>query len=107
MKLHIITIGEPKLTYAKESWKEYWGRLQHYHQLRVTHIADKNNDAQHILAATEGSYRVGLVITGKQLSSAELAKFLEKRALESREVSFIIGGPDGLLKEVCGHLDYL
>lgn len=106
MKLHIITIGEPKLDYAKKGWEEYWRRLGHYHSLRATHIPDKHNDTEHILAAAEGSYKVGLVIKSKEFSSPELANFLEKRALEGREVSFIIGGPDGLPAEVIDAMDY-
>lgn len=106
MKIQLITIGQPKLTYAKQGWAEYLSRLQHYHQLRVTHISDKQNDAAHILAAARGSYLVGLVIGGQQFSSHSLATFLEKRALEGREVSFIIGGPDGLPEEVVQQLDW-
>lgn len=96
MKLHIITVGTPKLDYAKRGWAEYFDRLKHYHQVQVTHIADKHNNAEHILAATHKSYLVALVIEGKQFSSPELSRFLEARALEGREVSFVIGGPDGL-----------
>lgn len=106
MKLHLITIGQPKLDYAKSGFAEYIQRLRHYHQVEVTHIADKNNDANHLLAAAGNSYKVGLVIPGKELSSPELATFLEKRALETREVSFIIGGPNGLPSEVIEKLDY-
>ena len=105
MKLHIITIGQPKLSYAKEGWAEYWKRLEHYHQLRVTHIADKNNDAKHIMEAAENNYKVGLVIEGEQFSSHQLASFLEKRALDNKEVSFIIGGPDGLPAALHEELD--
>ncbi len=100
MKLHLITIGQPKLPYAKSGWQEYWQRLGHYHSLRVTHIPDKHNDATHILEAAQGSYIVTLDLAGQQFTSMELAKFIEKRALESREVSLIIGGPEGLPKEI-------
>ncbi len=100
MKLHIVTIGKPKLDYAKKGWAEYLKRLKKQHDVRVTHIADKKNDAKTILAATEGSYRVGLVINAPQMSSMTLADFLQKRSMEGREVSFIIGGPDGLPNEV-------
>jgi 23S rRNA (pseudouridine1915-N3)-methyltransferase len=106
MKLHIITIGQPKLRYAKQGWEEYWQRLKHYHQLKATHIADKQNDAEHILKAAGNSYKVALVIEGEQLSSPQLAEFLEKRAPEGREVSFIIGGPDGLPQEVIDQADF-
>ena len=106
MKIHVITIGEPKLSYAKLGWQEYRDRLKHYHQLRTTHVADKHNDAAHILEAAGSSYKVALVIEGKQFSSSDLAAFLEKRALAGREVSFIIGGPDGLPPEVIEKSDY-
>lgn len=106
MKLHVITVGQPKLGYAQDGWKEYWNRLKHYHQLRVSHIADKNNDNDHILAAAGKSYKVALVIEGQQLSSPELSQFLDKRALEGTEVSFIIGGPDGLPQEVVEKSDF-
>lgn len=106
MKIHIIAVGSPKLEYAKQGWEEYFNRLRHYHQLSATHIPDKKNDAKSILEAAGNSYKVGLVIKGQQLSSPELADFLDKRALESREVSFIIGGPDGLPHEVIDQTDY-
>src|SRR3712207_2551708 len=106
MKLHVITVGQPKLDYAKQGWEEYWKRLKHYHNLRATRIDDKQNDAEHILKAAAKTYKVALVIKGEPLSSEELAEFLEKRSLEGRDVSFIIGGPEGLPKEVLHQVDY-
>jgi 23S rRNA (pseudouridine1915-N3)-methyltransferase len=106
MKLHIITVGEPKLPYAKAGWQEYLGRLQHYHNVRVTHIADRHNDAEHLLQTAGSAYKVALVIEGKQLSSPELANFLDKRAQDSGELCLLIGGPDGLPPEVIAASDY-
>ncbi|HEX7633454.1 MAG TPA: 23S rRNA (pseudouridine(1915)-N(3))-methyltransferase RlmH [Candidatus Saccharimonadales bacterium] len=106
MKIHIITVGTPKLQYAKDGWQEYWQRLKHYHQIRVTHISDKHNDAEHILEAAGQSYKVGLVIDGVQFSSPELAKFLDKHAQGGREVTFIIGGPEGLPEEVIEKVNF-
>lgn len=106
MKIHIITVGAPKLGYAKQGWEEYFDRLKHYHQVRVTHIPDKKNDAASILETAGSSYKIGLAIEGQQLNSRELAEFIDKRALEGREVSFIIGGPDGLLPAVIEQADF-
>jgi len=101
MKLHIVTVGKPKLAYAEAGWDEYLKRLQRYHDVRVTHLADKYaNDAAHILKTAEPSHIIVLEITGREFSSPALAAFLETRALDGREVSFIIGGPDGLPPEV-------
>lgn len=106
MKIHIITVGSPKLSYAKQGWDEYWNRLKHFHDIRVTHIADKNNDASHILAASGNSFKIALVIDGAQFDSSELASFLEEKALDGRGLSFIIGGQDGLPMEVIEKSDY-
>jgi len=97
MKIHIITVGEPKLPYAKAGWNEYIQRLQHYHTLRVTHIPDKwAYDSTYLRQTAGNAYTVALVIDGKQFSSPELADFLDKRALDGREICFMIGGPEGL-----------
>jgi 23S rRNA (pseudouridine1915-N3)-methyltransferase len=106
MKLHIITVGQPKLEYARSGWEEYWQRLGRYHQLRLTHIPDRHNDAEHLLAAARDSYAVVLAIEGRELSSPALAQFLDERAIAAREVSFIIGGPDGLPPAVLQAADY-
>jgi 23S rRNA (pseudouridine1915-N3)-methyltransferase len=107
MKLHIITIGEPKLSYAKQGWEEYYKRLQHYHQLRVTHVPNKKAyQGEFLLRTTGNGYKVALAIEGQQLSSLELASFLDKRALEAREVCFLIGGPEGLPAEVIAAADF-
>lgn len=106
MKIHLVTIGQPKLSFAKEGWKEYWKRLQHYHQMKVTHIQDKNNDAQHLLAAAGKAYKVALCIEARQFSSTQLATFLNQRALEGKEVCFLIGGPEGLPPEVIDNSDF-
>jgi len=108
MKIHIVTIGEPKLAYAKAGWKEYTARLRHYHTIKLTHINDKNNDDAHVLeAARSGSnpYTVALTIDGPQLSSQLLAKFMDDKTNQARELCLIIGGPDGLSEAVINQAD--
>jgi 23S rRNA (pseudouridine1915-N3)-methyltransferase len=101
MRMHVVTIGQPKLAYARVGWEEYLTRLQRHHQVRVTHVPDKYAyDATRILQACGEAYIVALVIGGNQYNSPELADFLEKRALDGREVCFVIGGPEGLPEQV-------
>lgn len=107
MKLHIVTIGKPRLAYAVAGWDEYWQRLKHFHTVRSTHIADKHNDASHIRQAIGSAHAVALVIDGPQLSSPELAAVLEQRALDGRELAFVIGGPEGLPDETIQEADTL
>lgn len=108
MKLHIITVGKPKLLYAKAGWEEYLGRLQRLHTVRVTQLADKfAYDVIKLQEAQSGSYKVVLEITGEQFSSESLAGQLEKLELMSKEVSFTIGGPEGLPQDVRDQADLL
>lgn len=101
MKLHIVTVGKPKLQYAKLGFEDYTTRLQRLHTVRLTHLADKHaEDTAKFQEAVAGTYVVVLEITGKDLDTHTLAAFLQARELESREVSFVIGGPDGLPQAV-------
>jgi 23S rRNA (pseudouridine1915-N3)-methyltransferase len=107
MKLQLVTVGKPKLHYAHQGWNEYMLRLLKFHKVEVKHLSDKYAyDAAKILEASEGTYRVAMVIEGKTMDSRALARFLRKRELEAREVSFLIGGPEGLPQEVIDAADY-
>ena len=106
MKLHIVTVGEPKLAYATQGWAEYLKRLGRFHQVRTTHIADKHAySTEHLLAAAGNAYKIALVIEGQQFSSPQLAQLLEKHSMNGRELCFIIGGPEGLPIEVIRQAD--
>ncbi|HEY8999285.1 MAG TPA: 23S rRNA (pseudouridine(1915)-N(3))-methyltransferase RlmH [Candidatus Saccharimonadales bacterium] len=97
MKLHIITIGAPKLAYAKAGWDEYLPRLGRFHSVRTTQLNDKfADDGTKILEAAGKAFIVALAINGEEFSSPRLANFLEQRAMEGKELCFIIGGPNGL-----------
>jgi 23S rRNA (pseudouridine1915-N3)-methyltransferase len=107
MRLHIITVGEPKLAYARAGWDEYLKRLGYYHTVRVTHVADKwAYDSAHLLQTAGTAYKIALVIEGDQLSSPDLAAFLEKRSLDGRETCLLVGGPEGLPAEVIRQADF-
>lgn len=107
MKLHLVTVGKPRLAYAKLGWGEYLSRLRRYHDVRVTQLADKyaNNSAK-LLTTAGNSYKVGLIIGGQVFSSQGLANFLQQRALEGRELCFLVGGPDGLPADVQAAMDF-
>lgn len=107
MKLGIVTVGKPKLSYAQDGWADYLGRLQRLHTVRITHLADKYaDDAAKFREVTAGTYVVALEIAGKDLDSRALADFLRSRELEAREISFIIGGPDGLPQDIRSTADF-
>lgn len=108
MKLHFITVGEPKLAYAKLGWDEYYKRLSRFHQLRVTRIDDKRADDQKILEAIGHAYAMPLDLTGQELSSQQLAVQLDLLATQgTSEIALVIGGPDGFGESVRQRADFL
>jgi len=107
MKITLITVGKPKLDYAKRGFEEYFTRFSRLHTVRHVIIPDKHAyDTPYIKDATKGTTRVVLEIEGKEYTSEQLAEFLTKRELESREISIIIGGPEGLPDEIRATADY-
>jgi 23S rRNA (pseudouridine1915-N3)-methyltransferase len=107
MKLHIVTVGQPKLAYAKLGFDEYIKRLGRYLHVRVTHIADKHvYDTRKFLEAVGDAHLVALVIEGQQMNSQELAAFMQARELDGSDLCFCVGGPDGLPPAVIDKAHY-
>lgn len=106
MRLHLISVGEPKGACAT-LWEKYYERLGHYHTLQTTRVPDKKAyDGDYLLkTAKPQSYKIALGIEGRQFKSEELAAFLDKRSPEGREISLMIGGPEGLPKPVIEQAD--
>lgn len=57
-------------------------------------------EAERLLAASEGCHRVALDVGGKALSSERLSAHLEEVLARGRPVALLIGGPTGLGDEV-------
>lgn len=103
MKLHLITVGAPRLAYARLGWDEYAARLARFHKVRVTRVPNSapQREGGAILRAAANAPLVALDPRGEQLGSEALAAFLERLALGGTgELAFCVGGPDGLTEEV-------
>ena len=98
MRLHLITVGEPKLPYARSGWDEYEKRLRRYHKLQVSRVSGKTQQAESeaILKAAGKSPLILLDPRGQQFTSEGLSTYLDAQALGGQgELAFAIGGPDG------------
>jgi 23S rRNA (pseudouridine1915-N3)-methyltransferase len=63
-------------------------------------------EGERMLAALANKpYVVALQVTGKTFTTEQLAKFLEARSHDGRDVAFCIGGPEGLSAEVDARAD--
>ena len=90
-----MTIGEPKLAFAKMGFDEYIKRLGRYHKVEVLHVSDKADDKK-ILKICDNAFVIVLDEKGQELSSKTLAVFLNEKSVQGvGEMIFLIGGPDG------------
>ncbi len=123
MKITLITVGKIKEKYLEAAIAEYAKRLSRYCRLEIVQVADektpdgagealetqiKEKEGERILAhVKEGAYVVALAIDGKQLSSEELADFIEERGVRGEShIQFVIGGSLGLSDAVLRRSDY-
>lgn len=97
MYITLVTIGEPKLNFAKEGFSEYIKRLGGFHRVEVLHIRD-NPKAEIKLEEVMEKCDVNILLdeNGAQYDSPTFAKWLvgfDERGITNLQL--IIGGPDG------------
>ncbi|GGK15676.1 ribosomal RNA large subunit methyltransferase H [Deinococcus malanensis] len=103
MRLHLITVGEPKLAYARLGWDEYEKRLRRYHKLQVTRVAGRTQalESEAVRRAAGKAPLVLLDPRGRQFASPDLSAYLDAQAVGGvGELAFAIGGPDGHTDEL-------
>jgi len=123
MKITIICVGKIKECFYRDALDEYAKRLSKYCKFEIIEVADektpdkaspveeeqiKEKEAGRILAKIKpDSYVCTLEIAGKQLSSTELADWMEKSAIGGRsQICFVIGGSLGLHASVLARSDF-
>lgn len=123
MKITLITVGKIKEKYLKDAIAEYSKRLNRYCKLEIIEVADEKTPDQASETVEEGirakegerilkyikddMYVVTLEISGKMLSSEELAEKINSLGLAGKSsIAFVIGGSIGLGKEVLSRSDY-
>lgn len=117
MNINIIAIGDIKEKYLRDAIKEYEKRLKAYANVNVVELAEErlsnspseaeitqaiDKEGERILEKINPrSFVFALCIEGKQIGSEEFSKKIEDIALDGYgDISFIIGGSNGLSKDV-------
>lgn len=103
LHIQIVQVGKTKDSYFKQAEEEYVKRLGRYGKITVDTVED---DDKILSRVHKDSYKIALVIEGKQFSSEEFADKLKEIGIMGH-VTFIIGGPHGLPKEVIDSSDFL
>lgn len=110
MNITVLCIGKLKERYWVEAISEYSKRLTKYCSLSIEELKEDSihGEGQNLLKRMKkDSYVVTLEIKGNMLSSEALAEKIELLGIEGKsDVTFIIGGSEGLSEEVSGRADY-
>jgi 23S rRNA (pseudouridine1915-N3)-methyltransferase len=113
MKFRFIWIGKTKDKNYRALQDEYLRRLEHFIKCDVVEIRDSVShktseiEGKRILEKVNQNAFVCLLdVKGRGLSSTELAGEIEKwQNAGAKEVSFIIGGAEGVSRAVAGRAD--
>ena len=114
MKVKLVLIGKTDLNYLKEGINEYEKRLKHYLPFEIVVIPDlkntkklsedqqKQKEGELILGQIkDGDFTVLLDEKGKEFSSVEFSKFIEKQMISGlRNLIFVVGGPYGFSDKI-------
>ena len=99
VKLQLLFIGKPRNREANLLAQEYAGRIKHYCKFEMVRLKDEK--------AARAYGRVVKVVldpAGDQMTSRELASFLEKT---TQDVAFFVGGAEGFSGEFRASADRL
>ncbi len=111
--IKIICVGKIKEKYFIDAIKEYQKRLSKYTKLEIIELQDYNYDVsktkleegKNILSKIKTSdFVITLEVLGKKLSSVELSSFIDKNI--TKNIVFVIGGSNGLSKDVLNRSNY-
>ena len=101
--IKIICVGKIKEDYIKEGINDYIKRISKYHKIEIIEVMDSNieEEKNRILKYIDNKdYIITLDIEGNSLSSLELADKIDKIFITSPNITFIIGGSNGLHKNI-------
>ena len=105
----IITVGKIKEKYIREGIDEYLKRLTKYAKIELIELDDECFDKEKTLKKeaekiekklNKKSFIITLEIEGKQLNSLEFANLIDKTIVNNSDITFIIGGSNGVNEAV-------
>lgn len=114
MKILLIVVGKTDRQWLNDGIRQYVERLSHFSQFEMQVIPDIRNtrsmdqqvqkvrEGEQILKLLQPSDDIYLLDDkGREMTSAQMAQWLEKRMAQStKRLVFIIGGPYGFSQDV-------
>lgn len=107
--IKIICVGKLKEQYLKDGINDYLKRINKYHKINIIELPDSNiqNEGNEILKHIDNKdYLIAMCIEGNELSSKELSQKLDKTFITNPNITFIIGGSDGIIEDIKNKCHY-
>lgn len=107
--IKVICVGKIKEAFYRDAVAEYMKRLSKYHKVEILELNDSNirTEKELIFKKIDNKdYVITLEIEGHEVSSVELANMLDKTLMINSNITFVIGGSDGLDDEVKARANY-
>lgn len=101
--IKIICCGKLKEQYLQDGCLEYQKRLGKYTNLQIIELKDSTmeQEKEEILKhINKKDYIITLEILGNNLTSTQLAEKIDNILLNNPNITFIIGGSDGLHEDI-------
>ena len=96
--IKIICVGKLKEKYLVDACLEYVKRISKYTKIEIIELKDSNikEERDNILKYINKEFIITLEIEGEMLDSPTLSKKIDNIFLTNSNITFIIGGSDGL-----------
>lgn len=101
--IKIICCGKLKEKYLQDACLEYQKRLSKYTNLQIIELKDSDMDKEKeeiLKHIDKKDYVITLEILGNNLTSLQLAEKIDNILMHYPNLTFIIGGSDGLHEDV-------
>ena len=107
MRIRVIWEGKTKDEHLRVLQEDYAARIARFNEITVQEMSSQRRSSvggrklsppeRRWIERLKGSSKVVLDVRGREWTSEEFAEWLGQRAVHgTREVAFLVGGPDGL-----------
>lgn len=107
--IKIICVGKIKESYLNELINDYLNRIKKYHKIEIIEVKDNDNQSFETKELTkiinDKDYNIALVINGKKFNSLDFAKYINQKFINNANISFVIGGSNGLEQNILDKCD--
>lgn len=107
--IKIICVGKIKEPYLNELINDYLNRIKKYHKIEIIEVKDNDNQSFETKELTkiinDKDYNIALVINGKKYNSIDFAKYINQKFINNANISFVIGGSNGLEQNILDKCD--